>query len=76
VERLVTGALATLVGGGIGVLLARVVWEFAGARVECDMASNGHCPSPGGFLPFGLVGGTLGGLATLLALFAFIRTLD
>jgi hypothetical protein len=76
VERLVAGLVAALVGGGMGVGLSRLVWEFAGARVECDLGPGGHCPGPGDFQPFGLVGGAVGVVITLLGLIAVVRTLD
>jgi len=76
VERLVAGLVAAVVGGGIGVGLSRFVWEFAGAKVECDLGPGGHCPGPGDFLPFGLLGGAVGVVITLLGLIAFVRTLD
>jgi hypothetical protein len=76
VERLGAGLVAALGGGGIGVLLARFVWEFAGAKVECDLAPGGRCPGPDRFLPFGLIGGSVGALTTLLAMIAVVRSLD
>jgi hypothetical protein len=76
VERLVAGFLAAVAGGGIGVGLSRFLWNFAGAKVECDLGPGGHCPGPGDFLPFGLVGGALGILITLLGLIGVVRTLN
>lgn len=76
VERLVAGLVTGLVGGGLGVLLSRFVWAFAEPKPTCKLGPGGHCPGPDAFLPYALVGGGVGAVVTLLALIAFVRTLD
>ena len=76
VDRLVAGLITALLGGGIGVLVARFAWAFAEPRPTCSLPAGGHCPGPGSFVPYGLVGAAVGAVVTLLAMIAVVRTLD